>query len=80
LRSTQEAAEYPVGKQEMGMDNDRIKGAVKQKVGQIKEVAGKVTGDEKLKRQGQAEEVAGKVQNVVGGIKDSVRESQNNKR
>jgi uncharacterized protein YjbJ (UPF0337 family) len=80
LRSTHDATEYPVGKQEMGMDNDRIKGAVKQKVGQIKEAAGKVTGDEKLKRQGQAEEVAGKVQNVVGGIKDSVRESQNVKR
>jgi uncharacterized protein YjbJ (UPF0337 family) len=58
------------------MDNDRIKGAVKQKVGEAKEVAGKVLGDEKLKRKGQAEEVAGKVQNIVGGIKDSVRENQ----
>jgi uncharacterized protein YjbJ (UPF0337 family) len=58
------------------MDNDRIKGAVKQKVGEVKEAAGKVLGDEKLKRKGQAEEVAGKVQNIVGGIKDSVRENQ----
>ena len=58
------------------MDNDRIKGAVKQKVGEAKEVAGKVLGDEKLKRKGQAEEVTGKVQNIVGGIKDSVRENQ----
>jgi uncharacterized protein YjbJ (UPF0337 family) len=58
------------------MDNDRIKGAVKQKVGEAKEAAGKVLGDEKLKRKGQAEEVAGKVQNVVGGIKDSVRENR----
>lgn len=57
------------------MDNDRIKGAVKQKVGEVKEAAGKVLGDEKLKRKGQAEEVAGKVQNVVGGVKDSLRES-----
>jgi uncharacterized protein YjbJ (UPF0337 family) len=58
------------------MDNDRIKGAVKQKVGEVKEAAGKVLGDEKLKRKGQAEEVAGKVQNIVGGIKDSVRENR----
>jgi uncharacterized protein YjbJ (UPF0337 family) len=58
------------------MDNDRIKGAVKQKVGEVKEAAGKALGDEKLKRKGQAEEVAGKVQNIAGGIKDSVRESQ----
>jgi len=57
------------------MDNDRIKGAVKQKVGEAKEVAGKVLGDEKLKRSGQAEAVAGKVQNIVGGVKDSVREN-----
>jgi uncharacterized protein YjbJ (UPF0337 family) len=58
------------------MDSDRVKGAVKQKVGEAKEVAGKVLGDEKLKRQGQADEVAGKVQNIVGGVKDSVRESR----
>jgi len=58
------------------MDNDRIKGAIKQKVGEVKEVAGKVTGDEKLKRQGQADEVAGKVQNIVGGVRDSVRENR----
>ena len=58
------------------MDNDRIKGAVKQKVGEVKEAAGKVLGDEKLKRKGQAEEVAGKVQNIVGGVKDSLRDSQ----
>lgn len=58
------------------MDNDRIKGAVKQKVGEAKEAAGKVLGDEKLKRKGQAEEVAGKVQNIVGGVKDSVREGR----
>ena len=62
------------------MDSDRIKGAVKQKVGELKEVAGKVTGDEKLKRQGQADEVAGKVQNVVGGIKDSIKENQKDRR
>jgi uncharacterized protein YjbJ (UPF0337 family) len=58
------------------MDNDRIKGAVKQKVGEVKEAAGKVLGDEKLKRQGQADEVKGKIQNIVGGVKDSVRENR----
>jgi len=58
------------------MDNDRIKGAVKQKVGEVKEAAGKVLGDEKLKRKGQAEEVEGKVQNIVGGVKDTMRENR----
>jgi uncharacterized protein YjbJ (UPF0337 family) len=58
------------------MDHDRVKGAVKEKVGEVKEAAGKVLGDEKLKRKGQAEEVAGKVQNIVGGVKDTMREHQ----
>ena len=33
------------------MDDNRVKGAVKTKVGEAKEVAGKVLGDEKLKRE-----------------------------
>jgi uncharacterized protein YjbJ (UPF0337 family) len=61
------------------MDHDRVKGAVKEKVGQVKEATGKVLGDEKLKRKGQAEEVAGKVQNVVGGMRDTLRENRDKK-
>jgi len=56
------------------MDRDRVEGAAKNVGGKIKEAAGKVTGDEKLKREGQADQVAGKVQNVVGGVKDKLRE------
>jgi uncharacterized protein YjbJ (UPF0337 family) len=56
------------------MSDDRVKGAVKTKVGEIKEVAGKALGDQKLKREGQADQVAGKVQNAVGGIKDTLRQ------
>jgi uncharacterized protein YjbJ (UPF0337 family) len=56
------------------VDRDRVEGAGKNIGGKIKEAAGKVTGDEKLKREGQADQVAGKVQNVVGGLKDKLRE------
>ncbi len=56
------------------MDRDRVAGAAKNVGGKIKEAAGKVTGDEKLKREGQADQVTGKVQNVVGGVKDKLRE------
>jgi uncharacterized protein YjbJ (UPF0337 family) len=56
------------------MDSDRVKGSLNEAKGKIKEAAGKVTGDEKLKREGQADQVAGKVQNVVGGVKDAVRD------
>jgi uncharacterized protein YjbJ (UPF0337 family) len=55
------------------MDKDRIKGSAEQAKGKVKEVAGKLTGDEKLKTEGQADQIKGKIQNTVGGIKDSLR-------
>ncbi|CAN5171930.1 hypothetical protein BH10PSE2_BH10PSE2_27700 [soil metagenome] len=55
-------------------DQDRIDGAAKNIGGKIKEAAGNVTGDEKLKAEGKADQVAGKVQNAVGGVKDSLRD------
>jgi len=58
------------------MDQDRIKGSLKEAKGHVKETAGKATGDEKLKREGQADQVEGKVQNVVGGIKDAVKDQR----
>lgn len=58
-------------------DHDRIEGAAKNIGGKIKEAAGKVTGDEKLKAEGRAEQVDGKVQNAVGGLKDTLRDGRN---
>jgi len=40
----------------------------------VRVIAGKDKGDEKLKREGQADQVEGKVQNVVGGIKDTIKD------
>jgi uncharacterized protein YjbJ (UPF0337 family) len=57
------------------MDKDRIEGAANQAKGAIKEAAGKVTGDAKLKAEGAADKAAGKVQNAVGGLKDSLRDA-----
>jgi uncharacterized protein YjbJ (UPF0337 family) len=56
------------------MSGDRAKGSLKEAKGNIKEAAGKALGDEKLKREGQADQVEGKVQNVVGGLKDAIKE------
>ena len=53
--------------------NDRIEGAAKNRGGKIKETAGKITGDEKLKAEGRADQIEGKIQNAVGGLKDSLR-------
>jgi uncharacterized protein YjbJ (UPF0337 family) len=57
------------------MDKDRIIGAGKQVKGAIKEGVGKLTGDAKLQAEGRADKVEGKVQNAVGGLKDTVRDT-----
>ena len=63
------------------MNEDRVKGSVEQAKGKIKEAAGKMMGDEKLKGSGQADQVTGKIQNTVGGIKDALkdRDARDNK-
>jgi len=58
-----------------GIDNDRVDGAAKTMGGKLKEGLGNLTGDAKLKGDGQADQAEGKVQNAVGGLKDSVREA-----
>ena len=55
------------------MNNDRVKGSANQAKGKLKEAAGKVTGDTKLKGEGKADQAKGKVQNAVGGAKDAAR-------
>ncbi|MDR7038825.1 uncharacterized protein YjbJ (UPF0337 family) [Methylobacterium sp. BE186] len=55
------------------MDKDRVEGAATNMGGKIKEGAGKLTSDEKMRRDGVMDQVKGKIQNVVGGIKDTLK-------
>ncbi|MGZ5910506.1 MAG: CsbD family protein [Reyranella sp.] len=55
------------------MNKDRIVGAAKQAKGAIKVATGKALGDAKLAAEGRSDEVEGKIQNVVGGLKDSLK-------
>ncbi|HZF74374.1 MAG TPA: CsbD family protein [Acetobacteraceae bacterium] len=57
------------------MDEDRAKGIGNQIKGNIKEAAGKLTGDKKTQAEGHADQAKGKVQNTVGSAKDSVRDA-----
>jgi uncharacterized protein YjbJ (UPF0337 family) len=57
------------------MDKERIKGAAQQAKGHIKETAGKMTGDAKLKSEGRADQVEGKIRNAVGSAKDTMRDA-----
>ena len=57
------------------MDKDRVKGSADQVKGALKEAAGDLTGDAKLKAEGKADNLKGKVENAVGGAKDAVKEA-----
>jgi uncharacterized protein YjbJ (UPF0337 family) len=55
------------------MGESRLKGSATKVGGKVKEGAGKLTGDQKLKREGVFDEIKGKVQNALGGIKGAIR-------
>lgn len=61
------------------IDEDRTEGSLKQAGGKVKEGAGKLFGDEKMKREGQAEQGEGKLQNAWGSMKDKAREMTGNR-
>jgi len=52
---------------------DRIIGSAKQIKGEVKQAVGKAVGDAKLESEGKADRVEGKVQNVIGGLKDTLK-------
>lgn len=58
-----------------GIDNDRTEGSLKQAGGKMKEGAGKLFGDEKMKNEGRADQAEGKLQNTWGSMKDEARET-----
>lgn len=60
-----------------GPDSDRTEGSMKNMGGSLKEGAGNLTGDEKMKREGQSDQAEGKLQNAWGGAKDKAREATN---
>lgn len=55
------------------VDPDRTEGSAKRMGGKLKEGAGKVLGDEKLKHEGKADQAKGKVQNIIGSVKDTLK-------
>lgn len=57
------------------MDKDRVKGMAQQGKGAVKEAAGKMMGDEKLKAEGKMDKAEGKIRNAIGGMKDAVRDA-----
>lgn len=50
-------------------------GAVDKTKGKVKEAAGALTGDERLKAEGKVDQAAGKVKGTVGKVVDKVKKA-----
>ena len=55
------------------MSKQHLKGHVKEAEGKIKEVAGKLVGNEHLEAKGKAEKIAGKHHAARADLKDDIR-------
>jgi uncharacterized protein YjbJ (UPF0337 family) len=52
------------------MNKDNIKGTVEEVKGKVKEGLGELTGDERLKREGQVDQIKGQAHKIAADIKD----------
>ncbi len=57
----------------MGSTSDKIKGMANEASGNVKQAAGKATGNKKLAAKGFAQERKGEAQQAVGKAKDTVK-------
>ncbi|MGJ7544506.1 CsbD family protein [Variovorax sp. LT1R16] len=57
------------------MNKDQVAGRVDQAKGKVKEVAGRVVGNESLEAEGTAEKVGGKVQSTYGDVKEKTKDA-----
>ena len=55
------------------MEREHIRGAAEKAKGAVKETAGKLTGDEKLRAKGKAEKAKGAAHHVAGDVKEAAR-------
>ncbi|MBI1400754.1 CsbD family protein [Hyphomonas sp.] len=55
------------------MDKEHLKGTAKQAEGQVKETAGKLTGDKKLEAEGKLDRAEGEARKAVGDVKDALK-------
>ena len=60
----------------MSMNKDQVKGRVNETEGKIKELAGRLVGNEKLEAKGQAQKIVGKAQAKFGDVKKAVKDAK----
>ena len=57
------------------MNKDQIKGRVEAAKGNVKEAAGKLVGNDRLRGEGKADQAAGKAQAKLGDVKNDVKKA-----
>lgn len=57
----------------MSSTSDKLKGLANEAVGNVKQAAGKATGNDKLVAEGKAQELKGEAQKTVGDVKDGAK-------
>jgi uncharacterized protein YjbJ (UPF0337 family) len=57
------------------MDREHLKGTAEKVKGSIKDTAGKVVGDKKMRTEGKADKAKGSAHNLAGDLKDAVKQS-----
>ena len=55
------------------MNKDRVKGAIDEAMGNAKRKAGKLTGNRRLQVEGVTQQAKGKIENALGKVKDTFR-------
>ena len=54
------------------MNKNQVSGRAKTVKGKTKEIAGKITGNEKLEQEGKVDQVSGKIESGYGDVKSDV--------
>lgn len=57
------------------MNNEHIKGAADKAKGAIKDAAGKVVGNDRLRAEGQFDKAKGEAHKIAGDVKDAVKKA-----
>ena len=60
----------------MSMNKDQVKGRVNEAEGTIKEVAGKLVGNERLEMKGKVQKVLGEAQAKFGDVKKDLKDAK----
>jgi uncharacterized protein YjbJ (UPF0337 family) len=59
----------------MGINKDQVKGRVEEAKGTVKEVAGKLVGNEELEAKGKVQKTLGKARATFGDVKKDVKDA-----